>query len=555
MKKLRIISQTLFFLAFIASFFFLNRQPVAYTWPAEWFLWLNPLTGLVTMIASRSLIAPVLIAGALVFAATIVFGRIFCGFACPLGALIDLSDRYLFRKMVARDRRPPRYLQRLKYVLLFATIVLAVFGAVAPLVMDPVSILTRIAAIVWNPLIRLIASEGKTLLHPLLPLVGMESFRYKVIAVPLFYAALPAAALFCVILAGGFWDRRFWCQYVCPSGAFFGLTGSFAFWRRSVNAGACNSCRRCARVCPTRSIDENTVSRTALSECVVCGDCVALRECCSTFSFARPAGTDTAAADVRRRHVLAGLAGGLALLPALRANAMFKRDNTGRLIRPPGAIPEGTFLGRCLGCGECMKACPTNTIQPCATDDGMHRIFTPKVVPRIAGCEEKCHLCGFVCPTGAIQPLTHDEKVFVKIGTAVIDRHRCLAWSQNKECVVCDEVCPYNAIEAHIVETTKGRFKVPVVYEDLCMGCGMCEQHCPIIDYAAIVIYRFGENRRMKGPFMTVEQKAKMAERRKKTDAHLSRIIGGDQGGNTTGAQSVVDHDPAAPGLPPGFAE
>jgi MauM/NapG family ferredoxin protein len=266
-------------------------------------------------------------------------------------------------------------------------------------------------------------------------------------------------------------------------------------------------------------------------------------------------------ADLQRRHVVEGVLTGLVALPLLRANAFDRRDNTGRLVRPPGAVPESGFSARCIACGQCMKACPTGAIQPCTLSDGFHRLYTPKIAARVGGCEEKCHLCGYVCPTGAIRKLTYEEKRFVKIGTAVIDRHRCLAWEQNRECVVCDEVCPYNAITTMFIETTTGPFRVPVVDEDLCLGCGMCEQHCPIFDKAAIVVYRFGENRRLTGRYVSDRKRKMILEQRRKSD---SEVLGRSYG--THAAEPAVPE--AAPygedgsggadttsgsGLPPGF--
>jgi MauM/NapG family ferredoxin protein len=256
-----------------------------------------------------------------------------------------------------------------------------------------------------------------------------------------------------------------------------------------------------------------------------------------------------------------GIISGLLLLPVIRANASSKRDMSGRMIRPPGAIPEEKFLALCISCGACMKVCPTNAIQPCMTGDGFHRIYTPKIVPRIGGCEEKCHACGYACPTGAIRKLPYEEKSFAKIGTAVVDRHRCLAWEQNKECLVCDEVCPYNAITARIVETTTGPFKVPVVNEDLCLGCGMCEQHCPITDEAAITIYRFSEKRRAFGPYANKEEKKQILEMRRSSD----RDIGVGLEDKPASAQAAGADSPAgavtpdktpknAQALPPGFS-
>jgi MauM/NapG family ferredoxin protein len=316
------------------------------------------------------------------------------------------------------------------------------------------------------------------------------------------------------------------------------------------------------------AIDRQKVYRTNQTECIECGVCTQVREGCSSFRIGKPGDSrSTTGPDLKRRHLVAGAAGGLLLLPMYRANAVSKRDDTGRLIRPPGAIPESGFLAKCIGCGVCMKACPTNTLQPCLFTDGFNRLYTPKIVPRIAGCEEKCHLCGYVCPTGAIRKLPYEEKRFAKVGTAVIDRHKCVAWEQNKECLVCDEICPYNAITAYQVETTTGRFKVPVVDEELCTGCGMCEQHCPVFDNAAIVVFKYGENRRASGPYATDSQKKRIEDKRRVSDA---RQMSGDdhQGGGSSdpyglgngssGESSGFVNEPGTSSensLPPGFSE
>jgi NAD-dependent dihydropyrimidine dehydrogenase PreA subunit len=187
-----------------------------------------------------------------------------------------------------------------------------------------------------------------------------------------------------------------------------------------------------------------------------------------------------------------------------------------------------------------MKVCPTNAIQPCGLDDGFSRLSTPKIVPRIGGCEEKCRSCGNVCPTGALRTLSYEDKRFAKIGTAVIDRGRCLAWEQNKQCLVCDEVCPYHAIDVRIVETAKGSVKAPIVEEDLCMGCGMCEQQCPVFDAAAIVVYKFGENRREHGPYANEAQKQAILERRMRSDSADNSDFG----------TSPPQHAPGSAGAP-----
>ena len=403
--------------------------------------------------------------------ATVLFGRIFCGFFCPLGAAIDFVDRYVFKMLRQPQRRPPHYLQKLKYIFLFAIIFISLTGVLFPFFTDPLSLITRIFTVFVYPLPSLIGS----LVQPLGAFIGLSDTR---ISVPLFYGSTGIGILFLLIFAGAYWDRRFWCQYICPSGAFFGLLSSYALFRRTTHATICGGCSACIKKCPTRAIDHEDHRKTSVAECILCGECVGIKKDCSLFTMKRSAdfAGKTVGADIGRRHAILGIAAGALMLPVLKANALGRRDNTGRLVRPPGAVPEDLFNARCLACGQCMKVCPTNAIQPCTLDDGLQRLSTPKIVPRIGGCEEKCHACGTVCPTGALRRLPYDEKRFAKIGTAVIDKNRCLAWEQNKECLVCDEVCPYHAIDPKLLQTSRGMFKVPVVDADLCMGCGICEQ-------------------------------------------------------------------------------
>jgi formate hydrogenlyase subunit 6/NADH:ubiquinone oxidoreductase subunit I len=70
---------------------------------------------------------------------------------------------------------------------------------------------------------------------------------------------------------------------------------------------------------------------------------------------------------------------------------------------------------------------------------------------RVGHCQLQCTACGQVCPTGAIQRLSIEEKLGlgefraqgpVVLGTAHFDVGRCLPYSKNIPCVVCEEVCP-----------------------------------------------------------------------------------------------------------------
>jgi ferredoxin-type protein NapF len=179
------------------------------------------------------------------------------------------------------------------------------------------------------------------------------------------------------------------------------------------------------------------------------------------------------------------LAGAVALgLLALSEEAATAIAPPAALIRPPGALVEEKFNSACARCGTCAKACTSGVIGPAGLDAGLERAFTPALHFGKGACE-RCGTCGQVCPTGAIISLPEDQ---IKIGTAKIDQQLCIAWRDGKKCLICNEVCPRQAIAG------AGRLQ-PVVQDDTCSGCGACEHNCPVRE-KAIRVSSTGERRR-----------------------------------------------------------
>ncbi|MFN4227359.1 MAG: 4Fe-4S dicluster domain-containing protein [Candidatus Ratteibacteria bacterium] len=185
---------------------------------------------------------------------------------------------------------------------------------------------------------------------------------------------------------------------------------------------------------------------------------------------------------MKRREFLKFFAGVGTFLTLKPRFTVIKNPN---LIRPPGAIEEDIFIYKCIRCGECLKVCPVNCLKPVPLSKGIFEFGTPHITPREKACL-LCLNCGKICPTGAIQKVKFKE---VKIGTAKINRNRCLVWQENKDCFVCMEVCPVGAV----YKNENGK---PVVDPELCVGCGQCEQNCPVIGESAIIVTNKGQKRK-----------------------------------------------------------
>jgi MauM/NapG family ferredoxin protein len=207
--------------------------------------------------------------------------------------------------------------------------------------------------------------------------------------------------------------------------------------------------------------------------------------------------------DLGRRQVIISMLSGVTAVPLIRISSFSKPEiHNPKLIRPPGSLEEKEFLKRCVKCGECMKVCITNGLQPTLFDSGIEGLWSPMLIPKMGYCEYRCTLCGQVCPTGAIKRLSLEGKKKVKIGLAVIDKNKCLPYAHATPCIVCEEVCPTSKkavwFENNKVKNREGKdfaIKQPRVDAELCIGCGICEAKCPVGDKPAIYVTSIGESR------------------------------------------------------------
>ncbi|MFA4904424.1 MAG: 4Fe-4S dicluster domain-containing protein [Desulfobaccales bacterium] len=498
---LRRVVQILFLALFVWLFLkaeFEGENHLA--WPVDLFFRFDPL-----ILAANLLTFSPIVAGlfwSLLFVAlTFVLGRFFCGWVCPLGTTLDCSRRLLFSPRP--DRGCAARWRRGKYYLLIGLLVGTLFSLNLVGLFDPLSLLYRTLAIVLYPAFGYGVEKAGLTMYRLGPPVTYVSeplyqfFKATVLPFrPLVYV-LPflTLVLFALVVAAERVDRRFWCRAFCPLGALYGLIARFSLLRRRP-AALCPDCGDCVEVCKMAAFAPDKPSRHLTAECQLCLKCLETCDKEDRVSFTWVSKALRAPLDLGRRQVITAVAAGAVAVPMIRLGSLARRPDE-FLIRPPGAQNEAEFLSRCIRCGQCMKVCLTNGLQAVLWEAGLEGIYTARLIPRMGYCSYSCNLCGQVCPTGAIPPLKLDAKQATTLGTAFINRSRCIPYSEGTDCLVCEEHCPVSPKAITITEQEvvnlqgeRVKIKLPLVNADRCIGCGHCEHVCPVGGAAAIRVKR-----------------------------------------------------------------
>jgi polyferredoxin len=494
-SRIRKASQIIFFILWLLLF--VTAANLA--WPAglvHLLPQLDPLLIIVQSIAGRALVGGAILC-LTVLAITLIIGRAWCGWICPVGTVLDF---FPFKKEKRKPAAVPDNLRRGKYLILTGLILAAVFGNLTFIILDPITLWERTLTAIWQALNTAFTAVENALSN--IPWMissltwldqALRPSVFPTTTVGIRFTWLPVI-LFAFIILLNLVAERFWCRYLCPLGGLLGFVSRFAWIRRTVK-NECKSCGQCSRVCPTGTIDPSRGYSSDPAECTLCMDCLAS---CPVSQIRFQPGRilpESHEYDPDRRAFLAAGAVTLIGLAVLETDAPLRVQST-YLIRPPG-VKNIDLLQKCVRCGLCLRSCPTGALQASLTESGLSGLFTPVVIPRLGYCQFSCNNCGQICPVQAIPDLALPNKQKVVIGHAFIDQNRCIPWADGVTCIVCEEMCPLPekaiTLEEKSITQPDGtikKIKLPHVLRERCIGCGICEYKCPRGGEAAIRVRR-----------------------------------------------------------------
>ena len=209
-------------------------------------------SGFIKQMAASALI---LLIGMLVMA--VIYRRSFCGAICPLGTLQGIfgaAGRRLFKHRPQVPRRVDAVARLIKY-----------------------AVLVLFAVWTWQ--------AAELVMRPYDPWVAWAHLT----SAELFTSFGVGFAILVVSLVGSLVYDRFFCKYLCPTGALLGLLARFSVLNIRRDAAACTDCGMCDRVC-TMNVKVATVDTVTSSECISCNECVNACPAAGALQVVAPSG-------------------------------------------------------------------------------------------------------------------------------------------------------------------------------------------------------------------------------------------------------------------------
>lgn len=422
---------------------------------------------------------------------TLLFGRVYCSTACPLGVLQDIIS-FISKKIKKRKYVYKKPLTKTRYSILIVTILVFLSGSVITFnLLDPYSNFGRILSNIFQPIVVGINNTIAFFLESF-NLYWIYPVEFRGIEI---FSLLFSIGVFGIVGWMSYKHGRLYCNTICPVGTFLGFISKFSLFKIGITESNCISCGVCERVCKANCIDTDN-SSIDFERCIACFNCFTS---CSTeaieYQFRYlPQKKDGPIVNISKRDFVIKSAvyfvGASAVLKAQKKIEVYKENEIPVIreyaVSPPGSVSINNFTDNCTACHLCVAACPTHVLQPSFLEYGLLGIMQPRMDYIKGFCNYDCVICSQVCPSGAILPIKQESKKLIQLGIAKFEKDNCIVYTQKTDCGACAEHCPTKAVR--MVLDPEVNKNAPKIDEEICVGCGACEYACPTIPYKAIYV-------------------------------------------------------------------
>jgi polyferredoxin len=180
-----------------------------------------------------------------VFALTILFGPVFCGWICPFGTFQEFIGK-IGKKLFGKRYNhfiPKKIDNILRYIRYFV-----------------------LALVIYNT-----ATTAKLVFQNIDPYYALFNFFTNEVAITAYIA------LGITVLLSLFVERPF-CKYMCPYGATLGIFNLFRIFKIKRNKSTCISCNACDKACPM-NIEVSSSHKVYNHQCISCLNCTSENAC------------------------------------------------------------------------------------------------------------------------------------------------------------------------------------------------------------------------------------------------------------------------------------
>lgn len=423
---------------------------------------------------------------------TLLTGRTYCSFLCPLGIGQDLFSRIggKFRKKFRRyGYKKPHTI--IRYSILGITLGVTIFmGIWLVNLLDPYSIFGRFMTFLGKPVILLLNNFLAWILEKF-DLYTIHHIDIKEFVLPSYIVPV---VFFLLVGILSFIKGRLYCNMICPVGTLLGFLSKVSLLRIKFNEAKCTRCGRCAVACKSSCIDFLSYN-IDVSRCVDCFNCIDIcPEKALSYGLLGSGRNGENVDESKRKFVAKSLLMlfGISYFARGQENGVPQPKNESTVkepkttpVCPPGAGSLEHFTKHCIACSLCITACPNKVLQPAVMQYGIAGMMQPVMDYHKSFCTYNCTICTEICPTYALKPLLLEAKQLSQIGKVYFLKDNCIVKTEKTACGACSEACPTKAV---YMVPYEGNLLIPETNQDICIGCGHCEYACPTTPFKAIYV-------------------------------------------------------------------